>query len=247
MAAASKPCTFSDLATMSTSVLRLQNTMPVSIWAFSTKARNARRLALGSEEGTLTSSWVMLALVVAGLATSIRTGSLRNCLVRRVISGGMVAEKNRVCFFGGVILKMRSMSGMKPMSSMRSASSTTRNCTPVIRSLPRSKWSSRRPGVAISTSTPRSSFFSWSPNDTPPISSAHESLVPLAYFSKLAATWSASSRVGAMTRARGMRALARPDCKRSISGRVKAAVLPVPVWAMPSTSWPARATGMAWA
>ena len=40
---------------------------------------------------------------------------------------------------GGVSLKMRSMSGMKPMSSIRSASSTTMICTPVSRSLPRSK------------------------------------------------------------------------------------------------------------
>jgi hypothetical protein len=47
---------------------------------------------------------------------------------------------------------------MKPMSSMRSASSMTRISTPVSSSLPRSKWSSRRPGVAISTSAPRSSF-----------------------------------------------------------------------------------------
>ncbi len=37
---------------------------------------------------------------------------------------------------------------------------------------PRSKWSSRRPGVAISTSTPRVNLVSWSPNETPPISSA---------------------------------------------------------------------------
>ena len=44
-----------------------------------------------------------------------------------------------------------------------------------------------------------------------------------------------------------MRALARPAFMISIMGRVKAAVLPVPVWAMPRTSPPARATGMAWA
>ena len=70
----------------------------------------------------------------------------------------MVAEKNSVCRRGGSSLQMRSMSGMKPMSSMRSASSMTRISTPVSRILPRPKWSSRRPGVAISTSTPRSSF-----------------------------------------------------------------------------------------
>jgi hypothetical protein len=42
-----------------------------------------------------------------------------------------------------------------------------------------------------------------------------------------------------------MRALERPEASREIIGRVKAAVLPVPVWAMPSTSRPTRATGMA--
>jgi hypothetical protein len=62
---------------------------------------------------------------------------------------------------------------------------------------------------------------------------------------KLSATWSASSRVGAITSERGMRALERPAASLSIIGRVKAAVLPVPVWAMPSTSRPASATGMA--
>ena len=35
-----------------------------------------------------------------------------------------------------------------------------------------------------------------------------------------------------------MRARARPAARMSIIGRVKAAVLPVPVWAQPSTSRP---------
>ena len=189
----------------------------------------------------------MVSAVMAGRDASIRVGSLRNWVVSRVISGGMVAEKNRVWRFGGVSLKMRSMSGMKPMSSIRSASSTTISSTPFSIILPRSNRSSRRPGVAISTSTPLFSAATWSPIDTPPISRTQLSLVPLAYFSKLIATWSASSRVGASTSARGIRARARPLDRRSMRGRVKAAVLPVPVWAMPSTSRPARATGMAWA
>ena len=42
------------------------------------------------------------------------------------------------------------------MSSMRSASSMTSISTPVSNSLPRSKWSSNRPGVAMTTSAPRS-------------------------------------------------------------------------------------------
>ena len=173
---------------MSTSDLRLQKTMPLRTFAAPTRARSAKRLAFGSTEGMRTMCWVMFSPVVAGRDASIRTGLRRNWVVSRVISGGMVAEKNRVCFFAGVSLKMRSMSGMKPMSSIRSASSTTMIWTPVSSSLPRSKWSSSRPGVAIRTSTPRSSFSSWSPKETPPISSAQDSLVPLAYFSKEAAT-----------------------------------------------------------
>ena len=119
-----------------------------------------------------TSRWTIVAAVEAGRATSTLTGLCRNASASRWISGGMVAEKNRVWRVKGTIFTMRSISGMNPMSSMRSASSITRSSTPVSRSLPRSKWSSRRPGVAISTSTPRVILASWSPKDTPPISSA---------------------------------------------------------------------------
>ena len=121
----------------------------------------------------------------------------------------------------------------------------TRISTPVSRILPRPKWSSRRPGVAISTSTPRSSFFNCSSKETPPISNATDSLWFTPYFSKLCATWAASSRVGARIKERGMRALARPLSSLVSIGSTKPAVLPVPVWAMPSTSWPVMATGTA--
>ena len=83
--------------------------------------------------------------------------------------------------------------------------------------------------------------------ETPPISSATDSLWLIPYFSKLCATWAASSRVGARISERGMRARARPDSSRAIIGRTNEAVLPVPVWAMPRTSRPVMATGMAWA
>ncbi len=88
----------------------------------------------------------MFAAVEAARATSMRTGLCRNCSVSRVISGGMVAEKNSVWRVNGTSLQMRSMSGMKPMSSMRSASSMTRISMPVSSILPRSAKSSRRPG-----------------------------------------------------------------------------------------------------
>jgi hypothetical protein len=111
-----------------------------------------------------------VAAVEDGGATSMRAGFCRNLSASFWISGGMVAEKNSVCRVNGMNLTIRSMSGMKPMSSIRSASSITRSSTPVISSLPRSVWSSRRPGVAISTSAPRSSLRSCSSKETPPIS-----------------------------------------------------------------------------
>ena len=161
----------------------------------------------------------------------------------RRISGGMVAVKNRVWRVNGTSLQMRSMSGMKPMSSMRSASSMTRSSTPLSRSRPRSKWSSRRPGVAISTSTPRVSLVSWSSNETPPMISATLSLLLAPYLAKLSSTCAASSRVGSRISVRGMRARARP-CSSMVSiGSMKAAVLPVPVCAMPSTSRRASTCG----
>ncbi len=43
-----------------------------------------------------------------------------------------------------------------------------------------------------------------------------------------------------------MRARARPEARMSSIGRVNPAVLPVPVWAQPSTSRPMSTTGMAW-
>ena len=93
-------------------------------------SRSTSRFSQSSVEAQKRNSWVMVLAVVAGLATSMRTGSLRKVLTSRVISGGMVAEKNSVWRRGGSSLQMRSMSGMKPMSSMRSASSMTRISTP---------------------------------------------------------------------------------------------------------------------
>ena len=167
---------------MSTSVLRLQKMMALvqrspspSIRALSSLrfSVSARSLLDGLNIAT---TWSMVSDAVACRATSTRAGALRKVLVSRSISGAMVAEKNRVWRVNGVRLKIRSMSGMKPMSSMRSASSTTITLTSDRISLPRSKWSSSRPGVAMRTSTPLSMIFSCSLKLTPPISRALVSL-----------------------------------------------------------------------
>ena len=238
-------CRCSERNTVCTSRLRLQKMIAlVRFSAWSIMRRSVARLSK-SLEPEATMFCVTVSAVEEARATSTRAGLCRNVSTRRWISGGMVAEKNRVWRVKGMSLQMRSMSGMKPMSSMRSASSMTRMSTPCSSSLPRSVWSSRRPGVAISTSTPRSSFLSWSPNEVPPISSATLSLWLMPYLLKFSSTWAASSRVGSRMSVRGMRALARPFSSSVSIGRVKEAVLPVPVWARPSTSRFCNTCGMA--
>ena len=75
--------------------------------------------------------------------------------------------------------------------------------------------------------------------------SATLSFWPAPYLSKFSLTWAASSRVGSRISVRGIRARARPFSRSVSMGRTKAAVLPVPVWAMPRTSRRARTWGIA--
>ena len=136
------------------------------------------------------------------------------------------------------------------MSSMRSASSSTTYSTWLSTAFLASMWSSRRPGVATSTSTPFFSSAVCGFMSMPPNTTALRRLVYLAYSLTCCATWSASSRVGSSTKARtGWRAgeveLFSCLSRRCSNGNEKAAVLPVPVWAAPMTSWPVSTTGMA--
>ncbi len=71
----------------------------------------------------------------------------RNCWSGCVISAAW-SPKNRVCSLMGVKAKI-SRSDEPHGSNILSASSTTALITPLSSSLPRSKWSSSRPGVAI--------------------------------------------------------------------------------------------------
>ena len=70
----------------------------------------------------------------------------------------------------------------------------------------------------------------------------------LPYASALAAICAASSRVGASTSIRIWpgRGICRAAASRSSDGSMNAAVLPVPVCAMPRRSRPVRTVGMAW-
>mmetsp|Transcript_125814 Transcript_125814/g.361785 ORF Transcript_125814/g.361785 Transcript_125814/m.361785 type:complete len:231 (+) Transcript_125814:569-1261(+) len=63
-------------------------------------------------------------------------------------SFGQVAEKNTVCRSGRIALPIWSMSPLKPISSMRSASSKQKKVTLLSETLPSLQKSMRRPGVA---------------------------------------------------------------------------------------------------
>ena len=142
---------------MSTSRLRLQKMSAFFTCSVRIRLRSASRL---SSVGTIASPCVTRSAGEAGGVTLISFGFIRKASARRRISGGMVAEKNSVCRIFGKQADDALDVGMNPMSSIRSASSITRIFTSLSRILPRSKRSMRRPGVAISTSTPRSSVFS---------------------------------------------------------------------------------------
>ena len=131
MGAASRPYFFIDVATISTSIFRLQKMIALEHFSpsFSIKPRKRRRFSVPSRSFLLalniTTDCVIVSEVVAARATSTFAGADRNVFVIRSISGAMVALKNRVWRVNGVKLKIRSMSGINPISNIRSASSTT--------------------------------------------------------------------------------------------------------------------------
>ena len=172
-----------------------------------------------------------------------------------------VAENSSRCPPAGVASRIRVTAGMKPRSAMWSASSRTVISMSSRVHAPRSSRSIRRPGVATTRSTPRRIRSIWRPMDTPPYTVVTETSMERPRGSRTSATWTASSRVGTSTRPRG--AFSRRQVRRVVprrsppgppwrwlasrarAGRPKASVLPDPVWALPSTSRPLRASGSA--
>ena len=110
----------------------------------------------------------MASTVVAAGVISIFSGFFRIFAASLAMSGGIVAEKNSVCFFSGVRAIIFLTSWINPISSMRSASSSTRI---LIFSIFTIFWSIRSkslPGVATRISTPRFKFSSCGFWETPP-------------------------------------------------------------------------------
>ena len=132
---------------------------------------------------------------------------------------------------------MRSTCGLKPMSSIRSASSRTRIFTLSSVIALRSSRSLRRPGVATTMWALRARF-DWACSGTPPYTVAM--LMPRGAIASISpATCEASSRVGTSTTAAGR---ASSASIRSTSGIAKAIVLPDPVGAFARMSRPASAS-----
>jgi hypothetical protein len=73
-------------------------------------------------------------------------GVLQHLGGQRAMGGGIVALKKSVWRFAGTCLRIRRISGRKPMSSIRSASSSTRILELRELRVGARKWSSRRPG-----------------------------------------------------------------------------------------------------
>ena len=137
------------------------------------------------------------------------------------------------------------------MSSMRSASSSTSTSTSSSMQAPWLMRSSRRPGVATSTSHPRASALFCGPYETPPTTVTAVCPVRLAMARQTSSICWASSRVGVTTSMRGPQPTeSLPRRERFTCGSLssvgsrKAAVLPVPVWAAASRSRPASTSGM---
>ena len=100
----------------------------------------------------------------------------------------------------------------------------------------------KRPGVATMTSYARLQRLILGPVAHPAVDPPSEPQVPLARASVSSATCWASSRVGHSTST--CKPLSHPAVAPG-QGIMKAPVLPVPVWAMPTTSFPSMAGGMA--
>ena len=136
---------------------------------------------------------------------------------------------------------MRRMSFSKPLSSIRSASSSTRYSTPPSASVPSPMRSSTRPGVPITTCAPLIARTCYALS-TPPNTAAQRTASSAESASYVC---SVSSRVGARTSARGPMPALLDRRRRASAGMPKASVLPLPVSAMPTTSFPESAGGHA--
>ena len=168
-----------------------------------------------------------------------------------LISSLKVAENSRLCFFCGSTASTLLTSWMKPMSSMRSASSSTKISTcerSSVRWLVVVEQAARRRDEDVDAAAElvdlRLHADAAEHHHAGQLASACRRCARFPRPAPRArASASGSGRGSAACRAR--RAPAGLAIRRCSSGRTKPAVLPVPVWAPPRTSPPERTAGMA--
>ena len=221
-----------------TSTRRIPTSVMISV--------SSARLSVFSTKKT---SWSTFSAVVECGTTATVSGCFSSWSASSWASRGIVAEKNSVCRTRGSIAITLRTSWMNPMSSMRSASSSTNTSSDLRLTSPCPDRSSSRPGVATRMSMPARSACFCASMPTPPKITKFRSGSCLPYTLKLSPIWAASSRVGVRIRQRigrpwraGAGMLAARRCR---IGSANAAVLPVPVCARPSKSRPARTNGIA--
>mmetsp|Transcript_12808 Transcript_12808/g.36889 ORF Transcript_12808/g.36889 Transcript_12808/m.36889 type:complete len:248 (+) Transcript_12808:942-1685(+) len=179
------------------------------------------------------------------VSTSRRTnaGSFKPTLEKDTSCAGKVAEKRRHCLEIGVPSRIFCSCSAKPSSKSRSASSMTSTSTRERDKSASSMWCMSLPGVAMTMSGLFAKCSNCASMACPPTSKQHRKSLNLLNCLKNLAVCMANSRVGDKATARNPTAtLCR--CSRSMIGIRKAAVLPEPVRAMATTSWPSKIVGI---
>ncbi len=140
-----KPCFLKDLLRISTSFFRLQNTSAFLTLSCFISLRSCARFFFCKPARSrlvlwviIKRPWVIVLTKVAGGEIVISFGLIKKISAKRLISAGMVAEKNKVWRILGMTETIFSTSGIKPMSSIRSASSITNIFTSLSNRPPRS-------------------------------------------------------------------------------------------------------------
>mmetsp|Transcript_75033 Transcript_75033/g.202874 ORF Transcript_75033/g.202874 Transcript_75033/m.202874 type:complete len:236 (+) Transcript_75033:2110-2817(+) len=182
-------------------------------------------------------------LSVVSTSSRTKTGFLTPAREKETSCDGSVAEKSRHCLETGVPSRIFCSCSAKPSSKRRSASSKTRNWTRDSDSSASKMWCIKRPGVAMTTSGLFAKCSNCASMACPPTKRQHRKPVNRPSCLQNLAVCIASSRVGDRTTAR------KPtdtECELRVCmmGMRNAAVLPDPVRAIATTSWPSRMVGM---
>ena len=193
---------------------------------------------------TIKKANLKFSLTFVSVSNRINFGSLKPALANSTNAFGNVAENNNICLPSGIPDKISFNCSAKPISNKRSASSNTTHSTiPNENSLNSFKWWANLPGVATIISGLPANAAHWASIPSPPTTKQTRNVVNLHRPRAKRTVCEANSRVGDRIIARAP-AVEVWCFNRLITGIKNAAVLPEPVRAIATTSWPSRQTGI---